>query len=93
MKDWLKKEDKNSFTNASARKALRVNASNQKRYMIGLQEWNLVRQLKGDKKNGFGYEVATFKDQSQRSQRIEKLMDNIMKEIKQFKKPKRSSTT
>jgi len=91
LKDWLKKEDKNSFTNASARQALKVNASNQKRYMIALQEWGLVGKVKGDKKNGFAYEVRTYEDQVQRNQRIEQVMDQMVCEIKKFKKPKRSS--
>jgi len=82
LKDWLQKEDKNSFTNAAARKELRVNASNQKRYMIALQEWGLVQKVKGDKKNGFNYEVTTYEDQKQRNQRIESVMDNIVAEIK-----------
>jgi len=91
LKDWLKQEDKNSFTNASARQVLKVNASNQKRYMIALQEWGLVQKVKGDKKNGFGYEVTTYEDQKQRNQRIESVMDKVVNEIKKSKKPKRSS--
>ena len=91
LKDWLKKEDKNSFTNASARKELRVNASNQKRYMIALQEWGLVQKVKGDKKNGFNYEVTTYEDQKQRNKRIESMLDNIVNEIKKSSKSKRSS--
>ncbi|WP_425391697.1 hypothetical protein [Ekhidna sp.] len=91
LKSWLQKEDKNSFTNASARKELRVNASNQKRYMIALQEWGLVQKVKGDKKNGFNYEVTTYEDQKQRNQRIESVLDNIVDEIKKSMKPKRSS--
>ena len=63
LKEWLKATAKGNgtlsgFTNISARQALKVNASNQKRYMIALQEWGLVRKTKGDKKNGFGYEIT-----------------------------------
>jgi hypothetical protein len=81
LKDWLKLEDKNSFTNVSARQALKVKASNQKRYMIALQEWGLVQKVKGDKKNGFGYEVSTYEDQTQRNRRIEAIMDEIVKKL------------
>ncbi|MEQ8905142.1 hypothetical protein [Ekhidna sp.] len=91
LKDWLQKEDKNSFTNGAARRELRVNASNQKRYMIALQEWGLVQKVKGDKKNGFNYEVTSYEDQKQRNQRIESVLDNIVNEIKKFSKSKRSS--
>ena len=88
LKDWLKDEDKNSFTNVSARQALKVNASNQKRYMIALQEWGLIQKVKGDKKNGFGYEVTTYEDQNQRNQRIESVMDEIVKKLRSSRSAK-----
>lgn len=88
LKDWLTQEDKNSFTNASARQALKVNASNQKRYMIALQEWGLVQKVKGDKKNGFAYEVVSYEDQKQRDKRIQTVMDDIVNTLKQSKKRK-----
>ena len=88
LKDWLQREDKNSFTNISARQALKVNVSNQKRYMAALQEWGLVQKVKGDKKNGFNYEVTSYEDQQQRDKRIQTVMDEI---IQKLKKPKRSS--
>ncbi len=91
LKAWMKQEDKNSFTNVSARQALKVNASNQKRYMIALQEWGLVRKAKGDKKNGYAYEVASFDDQQQRNEKIGQVLDNTLSELKKFKKTKRSS--
>ncbi len=88
LKDWLVKEDKNSFTNVSARQVLKVNASNQKRYMIALQEWGLVQKVKGDKKNGFAYEVVSYEDQQQRDRRIQTVLDDIVTKIKKSKKPK-----
>ncbi|MBL6446761.1 hypothetical protein JMN32_10590 [Fulvivirga sp. 29W222] len=98
LKRWLTEEDKNSFTNISARQALRVNASNQKRYMIALQEWGLVRKIKGDKKNGYAYEVTSHEDQHQRTKKIQSILDEIVTTLKtqqtkgkQTKKPERSS--
>ncbi|ELR71339.1 hypothetical protein C900_02840 [Fulvivirga imtechensis AK7] len=98
LKIWLKEEDKNSFTNVSARQALRVNASNQKRYMITLQEWGLVRKIKGDRKNGFAYEVVSYEDQKLRTKKIQSVLDEIVINLKgqqdtekKTKKPKRSS--
>lgn len=88
LKAWMKSAGKDTFTNVSARQALRVNASNQKRYMIALQEWGLVRKTKGDKKNGYAYEVATYDDQLERDKRVQTVLDEL---IKRFKKPKRSS--
>ena len=86
LKEWLAQGDKTpdgqaSFTNVIARQALKVNASNQKRYMTALQEWGLIQKVQGDKKNGYGYEVTTYEDQKQRNQRIQTVMDEIIKKI------------
>jgi len=91
LKDWLRQEDKNTFTNVQARQALKIHPSNQKRYMTVLQEWGLVEKVKGDKKNGFAYEVTTYEDQLQRNQRIGNVLDKVLTEIERFKKSKRSS--
>jgi hypothetical protein len=91
LKDWLREEDKNSFTNVSARQALKVNPSNQKRFMLTLQDWGLIQKIKGDKKNGYGYEVTTYEDQQHRNERITGVLDKILTEMKKTKKPKRSS--
>ena len=91
LKTWMKAEDKNTFTNVSARQALKVNSSNQKRYMIALQEWGLVQKVKGDKKNGYAYEVTGFEDQEERDKRIQTVMDKTLSEIQKSKKTKRSS--
>ncbi len=89
LKTWMKSAGKETFTNVSARQALRVNASNQKRYMIALQEWGLVRKTKGDKKNGYAFEVATYDDQVERDQRVQTVLDELVKKFTE--KPKRSS--
>ena len=83
LKSWMKAEDKNTFTNISARQALKVKLGTQKRYMAALQEWGLVRKTKGDKKKGFAYEVTTYEDQQQRSKRINGVLDSILSKIRQ----------
>jgi hypothetical protein len=91
LKDWLKQEDKNTFTNVQARQALKVHPSNQKRFMLALQSWGLIHKVKGDKKNGFAYEVTTFEDQEQRNKRIAGVLDKILTGLQKTKKAKRSS--
>ena len=88
LKTWLKAEDINSFTNVQSRQALRVKSSNQKRYMAALQEWGLVRKVKGDKKNGFAYEVTSYEDQEQRNQRITTVLDEILVHLSSSRSPK-----
>ena len=91
LKDWLKQEDKNSFTNVQSRQALKIHPSNQKRFMLALQSWGLIHKVKGDKKNGFAYEVTTFEDQEQRNKRITGVLDKILAGLQKTKKAKRSS--
>ncbi|MEM6846380.1 MAG: hypothetical protein AAF632_29505 [Bacteroidota bacterium] len=88
LKAWLQQEDKNSFTNASVRQALKVNASNQKRYMAALQEWGLIEKVKGDQKNGYAYQVTSYEDQAQRNQRITTVLDEILGHLSSSKRPK-----
>ena len=42
--------------NAEIRKTLRLNPSNQKRYMVQLQLADLIRKTKGNKRKGYLYE-------------------------------------
>ncbi|MCG8307489.1 MAG: hypothetical protein MI975_08865 [Cytophagales bacterium] len=49
LKKWLKKEKKISFTNKEVRQVLRINPSNQKRYMVQLQDYDYVQKIQGEK--------------------------------------------
>ncbi|MBU2019067.1 MAG: hypothetical protein KJ941_05425 [Bacteroidetes bacterium] len=62
LKTWLKEESKTAFTNHQARTALRENHSNQKRYMLQLQQAGLVAKAKGDQKKGFYYQVVNLQE-------------------------------
>ncbi|MFY0602269.1 MAG: hypothetical protein JXR03_21530 [Cyclobacteriaceae bacterium] len=91
LKELQKEQDKKTFTNLSIRKALKINASNQKRYMITLQEWGLVQKVKGDKKNGFAYEINTYEDQEHRNKKIQDALDNIITQIEKTEKKSRTT--
>lgn len=82
LKDWLKKEDKNSFTTKEVRQALRVNASNQKRYMVELQTGYYVRKSKGNQAQGFRYEVLSMEEYEQLKQGITSVLDEIVKKLR-----------
>ena len=74
-----------AFTNLSARQALMIKSSNQKRYMVALKEWGLVRRVKGNQKNGFKYEITSYEDLKERDQRIGHVLEQVVKRIKQSK--------
>ena len=81
LKGYLKANDQTTFTNKEIRHVLRINPSNQKRYMIQLQEAGLVQKAKGNKRNGYLYEVATYEDYSNTHQQIETLLNTTIKEL------------
>lgn len=103
LKAWLKDQQKidqptsqPTFTNAEARAALRENHSNQKRYMIQLQQSGLVRKVKGDKKKGFYYEIISLDEYEKLKEGIAGVLDNIYQtlvenERKQAKKSSKPS--
>lgn len=77
LKAWMKEESKTAFTNSQARTALRENHSNQKRYMIQLQQMGLIRKGKGDKKKGFYYEVVSLEEYEKLKEGITGALDGI----------------
>jgi len=86
LKDWLKKEDKNTFTNREVRQVLRVNASNQKRYMVELQTGYYIRKTKGNQAQGFRYEIISMEEYEQLKQGITGILDEILKKLREKKK-------
>lgn len=81
LKQWMQREKKSFFTNAEARFALRQNSSNQKRYMSELKQEGLVRIVKGDKKNGYHYEVVRMEDYVQLRAGIDTAMSTMLQAV------------
>ncbi|MEM9446723.1 MAG: hypothetical protein AAGA18_15380 [Verrucomicrobiota bacterium] len=92
LKGWLKVRDKDlsakakvqvgSFTNKEVRQALRINASNQKRYMVELQTGYYIRKAKGNQAQGFRYEVLSMEEYEQLKQGITGVLDEIVKKLR-----------
>ncbi len=81
LKNWMKQETKTAFTNAQARTALRENHSNQKRYMLQLKQAGLITTTKGDKKNGFYYQVVSTEEYNQLRKAVSGVMDEIVQQL------------
>lgn len=81
LKAYLKKEKQTTFTNAETRRTLRLNPSNQKRYMIQLQLADLIRKAKGNKRKGYLYEVVTYDDYETTNKQIEVLLNSTLKSL------------
>ncbi|NAS29698.1 hypothetical protein GTQ40_01860 [Flavobacteriaceae bacterium R38] len=81
LKAYLKANKQTSFTNAEIRRHLRINPSNQKRYMLLLQQSELIRKCKGDKRNGYSYEVVTYDDYIITSNTIENVFKTTIEQL------------
>jgi len=88
LKDWLKKEDKNTFTNKEVRQAFRLNASNQKRYMVELQSGYYIKKTKGNQAQGFRYEIISMEEYEKLKEGITGILDEILKKLKGKRKSK-----
>ena len=84
LKTYLKTQTQSTFTNKEIRHILRINPSNQKRYMIQLQEAGLVQKAKGDKRNGYLYEITNYEDYSNTNNQIEQLFNNTIKQLEVY---------
>lgn len=81
LKAYLKANGERTFTNAEIRRALRIHPSNQKRHMLQLAQAGLVRKTKGDKRNGYLYEVVSYDEYQAINKRIEKILNDTIIEI------------
>jgi predicted transcriptional regulator len=82
LKAYLKKENKATFTNAEIRRTLRINPSNQKRYMLQLQLAELVQKAKGNKRNGYVYEIVNYDDYETTNKQIKDLLQSIIDRLR-----------
>ncbi|MBG6130723.1 MULTISPECIES: hypothetical protein [unclassified Aquimarina] len=81
LKTYLKTQTQTTFTNKEIRHILRINPSNQKRYMLQLQDAGLIQKAKGDKRNGYQYQVTTYEDYNTTHAQIEQLFTNTIKQL------------
>lgn len=81
LKKYLQKSELKSFTNKQVRQALRENPSQQKKYMVELQQYGYVKKKEGDKKKGFIYEIVSYEEYNQLQNIINTALDNILQAI------------
>jgi predicted transcriptional regulator len=82
LKAYLKANNQSTFTNAEIRRTLRINPSNQKRYMLQLQLAELVQRAKGDKRKGYVYEVVNYEDYETTNKQIKDLLQSIIDKLR-----------
>ena len=83
LKQHLQQSKQKTFINSSIRKVLREHPSKQKRFMIELQQYGLIRKVDGDKKKGFVYEIISSEEYSQLQHRIDTALDDVLQKLQQ----------
>ena len=89
LKGWLNvsnqpagKAGKTSFTNKEVRQAIRINPSNQKRYMIQLQDYDYVQKIQGEKGKTHHYEITNLEEYEKLKDGITSILDKILEGLK-----------
>jgi len=82
LKMWCKTEEKSSFTNKDIRQSLRINPSNQKRYMVQLQAYDYVKKVQGEKGKTHHYEITDLEEYEKLKEGIGGILDEILQKIK-----------
>lgn len=83
LKEWLQKEGRATFSNREARQALRINASNQKRYMLELAANYNIRVANGKRARGYEYEIVSYEEYEKLKRGIETVLDEILANLKE----------
>jgi hypothetical protein len=83
LKAWLQKESKTTFSNREVRQALRINGSNQKRYMLELTGSYHIRIVKGKQARGYEYEIVSYEEYDKLRQGIETVLDEILVNLRE----------
>ncbi|MBA3704325.1 MAG: hypothetical protein H0W84_00040 [Bacteroidetes bacterium] len=86
LKAYLKTENKTAFTAKEVRQDLRINHSNQKRYMLHLLYNNYIKKSTGTKAKGYHYEVVSMEEYETLKNSISSVLDEIVNTLKESKK-------
>lgn len=81
LKNYLQQQGQKTFLNSSIRKIFREHPSSQKRFMIELQQYGLIKKTEGDRKKGFVYEITSHEAYRQLEQRINTALDEVLKKL------------
>lgn len=77
LKAWLQMEKKTIFTNKEVRQTLRINPSNQKRYMVQLQAHDYVQKVQGAQGKTHHYEITQLEEYEKLKSGISSILDKI----------------
>lgn len=81
LKNYLKENNRSAFSTREVRQALRINASNQKRYMLQLFTNGFIKKSSGSKAQVFTYEVVSYEEYTQLQDSISNVLDEALQKL------------
>lgn len=82
IKAYLEVENKKAFSNIEIRKKLRINQSNQKRWTINLVSNYYLKRIKGNKNQGYQYEITSYEEYRQLKEKINNALEESLEKLK-----------
>lgn len=87
LKNYLKENNRSAFSTKEVRQALRINSSNQKRYMAQLYANGFIKKSSGSKAKGFTYEVVSYEEYNQLQNTISNVLDEAVNQLNVVQSP------
>lgn len=81
LKNYLKENNRSVFSTREVRQALRINASNRKRYMLQLFANGFIKKSSGSKAQGFTCEVVSYEEYTQLQDTISNVLDEALQKL------------
>jgi hypothetical protein len=81
LKEYLQQSNRSAFTTKEIRQALRINSSNQKRYMLQLIANNYIKKSSGSKYKGFSYEVVSYEEYRELQSKVHQVLDETLHKL------------
>jgi hypothetical protein len=81
LKNYLTQNNRSAFGTREIRQALRINASNQKRYMAQLYANGFIKKSSGSKAIGFTYEVVSYEEYNLLQNTITSVLDEAVNKL------------
>ncbi len=81
LKSWLTQENRTTYTNQEAKRALRLPSSTIKRYQLHLYHSGYVRVATGKKHKGYHYEIVSYEEYQKLRSHIATVMDEILERL------------
>ena len=81
LKDYLKEQKQTDYTNREIRQHMRIKGTTLRRYHNELLSCGMIKVKAGKKNIGYQYEVVSYEEYAAMNQRIDSLLDEILKRL------------